>query len=99
MKDCIEFIRDNAKNYPKRIAVIDRERKINYADFFNLVNSISCRLIEKSQTPKIVFDLKQGIEAYALIVAVLNVDGTYCPLNPDAPIERKMQIINEFNPD
>jgi D-alanine--poly(phosphoribitol) ligase subunit 1 len=99
VKDFIELIKDNTKNYPDRIAVIDGETRISYADFFYLVNSISQNLIIRKSKPKIVFDLKQGLEAYALIVAVLNVGGTYCPLNPDAPIERKMQIINEFGPD
>ena len=98
MTDFIELIKTNAKNYPHRIAVIDGERKISYAAFFNLVNSISNKLLSENSNPRVVFDLKQGIEAYALIVAVLNVEGIYCPLNPDAPIERKMQIINEFKP-
>ena len=98
MKDFIELISDNAKNHPERIAVIDGERKINYSDFFNLVNSISHLLLLKNETPKVVFDLKQGVEAYALIVAILNVGGTYCPINYDVPNERKIQIIDQFEP-
>lgn len=96
MKDFIELIKANAKNYPDRIAVIDREKKISYANFLLLVNSFSQQLKPKS---KVVIDLEQGAEAYALIVAVLNVGGTYCPLNPNSPIDRKMQIVNEFAPD
>lgn len=96
MIDFIEFIKANAKKYPNRIAVIDRDRKISYADFILLVNSFSHRLKPKS---KVVIDLEQGIESYALIVAVLNVGGTYCPLNPEAPFERKKQIVMEFAPD
>jgi len=99
VKDFIELINDHVNNYPFRIAVIDGERKISYADFSNLVNRVSHQLINCCKHPKVLFDLKQGIEAYALIIAVLNVGGTYCPLNPDAPIERKMQISNEFSPD
>jgi D-alanine--poly(phosphoribitol) ligase subunit 1 len=99
VKDCIELIKDNVKNYPNRVAVIDGERKISYREFFNLVTSISHQLILKSTNPKVIFDLEQGIEAYALIVAVLNVGGIYCPLNSYAPIERKMQIVDEFEPD
>lgn len=96
MKDFIELIKDNAKNYPDRIAVIDRDREISYDYFLNLINSFSHQLNPKS---KVVIDLEQGAEAYALIVAILNVGGTYCPLSPAAPIERKKQIINEFSPD
>ncbi len=99
MKDLIDLIKYNSQNYPDRIAVIDGDRKISYSEFFNLVKVISNSLLLKTQTPKIVFDLEQGIEAYALIVATLNVGGTYCPLNPDAPINRKYQIISEFQPD
>lgn len=96
MEDCIELIQNIAKNYPNRIAVIDGERKISYGDFIILVNSISHQLDPHS---KVIIDLDQGIEAYALIIAVLNVGGTYCPLSPAAPLERKKQIIKEFSPD
>src|SRR5689334_8559308 len=98
MKDCIELIRNNATNHPHRIAIIDRTTKTSYEDFMKLVNSISYQLLKEGPNPKVMLDLKQGMKAYALIVAILNIEGTYCPLNPDAPIERKMQIINEFKP-
>lgn len=96
MKDFIELIETNAKNHPDRIAVIDRNRKITYYSFLLLVNSFSHQLKPKT---KVVIDLEQGVEAYALIIAILKVGGTYCPLNPNAPIERKKQIIDEFSPD
>jgi non-ribosomal peptide synthetase component F len=99
MKDFIEIIKENANTSPNRIAIIDGKSRITYATFANIVNSISHQLIAICPNPKIVFDLKQGVEAYALIVAVLNVGGTYCPINTDAPIERKLQIINGFVPD
>lgn len=99
MEDLIEIIKYNSQNYPDRIAVIDKDRKISYSDFFNLVKVISNQLLVKTQNPKIIFDLEQSIEAYALVVATLNVGGTYCPLNPDTPIKRKLLIINEFKPD
>lgn len=98
MKDFIELIKSIVAEYPHRIAIIDDGKKISYFNFFNTVNVISNKLLSKAANPKVVVDLKQGIEAYALIVAVLNVEGIYCPLNPDAPLERKMQIINEFEP-
>lgn len=98
MKDFIELIKDNA-SCPGQIAVIDGKKKVTYSDFLLLVNSISQNLVLQYSKPKIIFDLKQSVEAYALIVAVLNVGGTYCPLNLDAPIDRKIQIIDEFAPD
>jgi len=99
VKDCIEIIKVNAINFPKRIAVIDGEKKITYEDFLSLVNHFSNQLIANRSKPKVIIDLKQGTEAYALIIATLNVGGTYCPLNIAAPVDRKLEIINEFDPD
>lgn len=96
MKDFIELIKSNAILYPDRIAVIDREREISYAEFLHQVNIFSQQLKPKS---KVIVDLEQGAEAYALVIAILNVGGIYCPLSPVAPIERKKQIIHEFLPD
>ncbi len=99
MKDFIELIKYHVKDHPNRIAIIDGKRKINYEDFFNLINSISNKLLEINDKPKIILDLTQSIESYALIIASLNVGGTYCPLYTEAPIERKLQIAREFQPD
>lgn len=99
MEDFIYYIKEKAKRTPLQFAVIDGERKINYRDFLDLINSISNNLSKHCSQPRIVFDLNQSIESYALIVAVLNIGGIYCPLNPDAPVERKKQIITEFKAD
>jgi D-alanine--poly(phosphoribitol) ligase subunit 1 len=99
MKDCIDIIKENSKLNPKCIAVIDGEREINYLDFMNLVSYISNNLISIKSSPKVAFDLNQSIESYALIIAILNIGGTYCPLNTQAPIDRKNEILDEFKPD
>ena len=91
MIDFIKIIKDQAKRFPERIAVIDNGKKVSYRDFINLVNAISSHIIRYSPQPKIIFDLKQSAEAYALIVSVQNVGGIFCPLNPEAPLERKKQ--------
>lgn len=99
MKDFIELIKENAKKYPNQLAVIDGDRKITYRDFLILVKNISSKLYQTKETPKVAFDLNQSIESYALIIAILNIGGIYCPLNVDAPTYRKKQILNEFQPD
>lgn len=99
MKDFIDIIKANSRRIPEEIAVIDGDRIINYSDFINLVNSISNNLISFHSSPKVAFDLNQSIESYALIIAILNIGGTYCPLNTQAPKDRKKQILDEFQPD
>jgi len=99
MKDLIDIIKENALKNPKAVAVFDGNEKINYSNFLSLCNTISQNLKMINEMPKVVIDLHQSFEAYALIVAVLNVGGTFCPLNPNSPIERKNHVIREFNPD
>lgn len=99
MRDLIDIIRDNSVAHPEYIAVIDRDRKKTYGEFWNLCNSFSSYLLSINARPKIAFILSQSIESYALVIASFNIGATYCPLNPEAPIERKQTIIAEFNPD
>ena len=99
MRDFIEVIKEQAINNPESIAVVDSDDQINYSDFLDLCSSISHNLRLINETPKIVIDLKQSIESYALIIAVLHVGGTFCPLDINAPIDRKKHIIGEFKPD
>lgn len=99
MKDFISIISNHAENNSERIAVTEANRKVSYGEFFALYTSISNQLLLVSDSPKVLIDLTQGVEAYALIIATMNIGGIFCPLNPDAPPERKKQILNEFQPD
>lgn len=99
MKDLIDIIRDKSVAHPEHIAVIDRDRKKTYGEFWSLCNSFSSYLLSINEHPKIAFVLPQSIESYALVIASFNIGAIYCPLNPEAPLERKQTIIAEFNPD
>ncbi len=99
MTDFIEIIKEQVINNPNSIAVIDGDYKIKYPDFLDLCYSFSHSLRLINEAPKIVIDLNQSIKSYALIIAVLHVGGTFCPLDINAPIERKKHIIGEFKPD
>jgi D-alanine--poly(phosphoribitol) ligase subunit 1 len=56
-------------------------------------------LLTKKEKPRVAFALNQGAEAYALIVAVLNISGAFCPLDISAPRQRQREIIAEFGTD
>lgn len=99
MRDVTEYISHNCATFPDRLAVIEEERALTYGEFGNLVTHLSAVLQDVKAKPKVAIDLPQGIEAYALITAVLNVGGTYCPLNPESPSARKSHIVHEFDPD
>jgi D-alanine--poly(phosphoribitol) ligase subunit 1 len=98
VKDLIELIHANVAKRPKHLAVIDGKRQISYEDFWKLCNAFSSLLLSISNKPKIAFVLNQSIESYAFVVASFNVGATYCPISPEAPLDRKLTIIDEFNP-
>jgi D-alanine--poly(phosphoribitol) ligase subunit 1 len=99
VKDLIELIGTNVTNYPKRLAVIEGNKKKTYEDLWTLCNTYTSYFRTISSRPRIAFILNQNFESYAIVVASFFVGATYCPINPEAPLDRKMTIFTEFNPD
>lgn len=97
--DFIEQIKNIGRLYPDHTAIIDNEEKISYSEFLKLVDNISHYLLKVNPQIRVAVDIRQGIYAYATIIAVLQIGGTYCPLHPEAPDDRKRQILDEFKPD
>lgn len=98
MKDCIELILNNSKSNPGNLCVIEGDAKITYGEFIDLVKRIATYL-RKNGYNKVLINMEQGINSYAVIIAVVMAGGHYCPLSVDSPVERKIYIINEFKPD
>lgn len=99
MTDCLKLLSGVAKSFPERVAVIDGQRRITYQEFNNFIAKISHYLVAKREKPRVALAAEQGVEAYAVIIAVLNVGGIYCPLDINAPFGRQLAIIEEFDPD
>ena len=73
MIDCIESIRRNCINGLDKVAVIDGNREVSYGEFYKIYNRISLNLKPFAEKPKIILDLHQSVESYALIVAINNL--------------------------
>ncbi|MEO6832668.1 MAG: AMP-binding protein [Chitinophagaceae bacterium] len=96
--DVINRILKHAADFPDAIAVIGYEGTVTYSEILAMVQKIAGRL-SSTPNPRVLLGLKQHVEAYALIVATLYCDGTFCSVNPNTPPFRKTQIIEEFTPD
>lgn len=99
MIDCIKLFFQNVEKHPNSICIIDNEETITYYEFSKLVERSAKVLLEYSNNPKVIINLKQGIPAYAMILGTLLAGGYYCPLNLESPNDRKSWIINQFGPD
>ncbi len=88
-----------AEAQPDAIAVIDRERQIIYKEFVARVGQLSAAIIGKTtDTPRVMIDVPQGIEAYQSIFAVLMAGGNYSILNPQWPETRQRLVVERFQP-
>ncbi|MBX2980265.1 MAG: AMP-binding protein [Flavobacteriales bacterium] len=99
MKDCLDHFIETVEAKPSALAVIEGDRSVSYSELHGLVLELASGLSKYGPRPKVAFDLLQGVDAYALEIAVLYVGGVFCPLNPLAPIERKNQMIEAFGAD
>ena len=98
-RDPIELLFENANNFPDHFAIVEKERKITYMQFCNLVKRIAFELKKVKKQPKILIHLSRTIETYATMFASLQVGGFYCPTSLSAPQNRQKKIIQLFNPD
>lgn len=98
MVDCIELLLEKVALSPKNPCVIEGDHVIDYQEFFSLVCKIGTYL-KVNDCNKVLVNMNQGTQAYAVIVATLLTGGYYCPLNLDSPIERQAYVVNEFQPD
>lgn len=96
MKDCLDYFLRAVETNPNGVAVIDGAQSISYANFHSLMLSMARGLYTYGAKPKVAFELEQGIDAYALEIAVLYVGGVFCPLNVGAPHDRKDLMVAEF---
>ena len=99
MIDFSESLYRIAKEAPNTTAIIDDDSKISYDCLVKLVNAIANHFLHIKPNIKIILDLPQGKDAYAIILGALIAGGVYCPFNREAPADRKKQIISQFMPD
>lgn len=97
MTDFIHRIRQRVVDHPSNPCVIDNDGVYTYNDFWQKTLRIAS-FLSQHEYSKVVINMKQGISAYAAIVAALIVDGCFCPLNLESPLERKQWTIDQFRP-
>ncbi|MDB2548552.1 AMP-binding protein, partial [Paracoccaceae bacterium] len=98
MKIVSDFI-SHAKNMPKHPAVVERNKVTTYGEMLEIANRVSNYLTKNFARPRVVIDLPQSADAYAVMFGVLMSGGCYSPLNFDAPHYRKKLIVERFKPD
>ncbi|WP_271730048.1 amino acid adenylation domain-containing protein [Aquimarina algiphila] len=84
-----------AAKKPDKIAVRFKERTITYKELNSCSNHIANLLLKKgiSEGERIGILLDKSIEMVIAILGILKVGGTYLPIDPNLPFERKKFIL------
>lgn len=77
------------QNYPKHIAVMDKNNSYTYEELNEKANFLAKKIIEQNQESEIIaFALKRSCDIIITILAILKSGHTYMPIDVEYPIER-----------
>ncbi|MGH2771187.1 MAG: amino acid adenylation domain-containing protein [Actinomycetota bacterium] len=89
-----QLLESSAARFPRRIAVIDRDRSITYAELERRANRLAHLLIEQGveKGDRVGFYLDKSFESVLAIYGILKTGACYVPLDPHAPPARLAYI-------
>ncbi len=98
-RDIINLFYNKAINNKSNLAVVQKDSQITYGKLLGLVQKYAFAFKKIKKSPKVLIYLPKSFEAYAAMLASLQVGGFYCPINETIPIIRLKLIIDKFKPD
>lgn len=89
-----EGLRASAERFPDRVAIVDGERKLSYADLEARANRVARLLLDLGVTKgdRVGLYLNKSIESVVAIYGILKAGAAYVPLDPQAPESRLAYI-------
>ncbi|MFC8823795.1 amino acid adenylation domain-containing protein [Streptomyces sp. NPDC057137] len=93
----VEMFREQARNRPDAIAVIDERRSLTYRQAAELSSQLAHRLLERGLTPEQVVGISLGRSAEMVVglLAVLQAGCAFVPLDPQWPAARRAVVIED----
>lgn len=94
----IEIIKDIAIKNPDKVAIEDENTSITYGELVNRVNKVSNYLITKNnlnQNSNIGIFTYRNIDTIIGILAIININCTYVPIDPEYPVDRINYMIEQ----
>ena len=83
--------------YPKRVAIIFKEKRVTYRELDALANRLARYLLAIGLKPddRIGINLRRSIFTYASLLAILKMGGVFVPLDPEFPEDRRCFIAED----
>ena len=91
------YLARSAARAPERPALVAPNGSLDYRQLDELSNALANALIAQgiSKGDRIGIDLEKFAEAVVAIYGILKAGGTYVPLDPRAPAQRKAMIVSD----
>jgi amino acid adenylation domain-containing protein len=91
----IEYLRNTARKFPERIAVVDNGREIRFAELWERAVSLAVALLdtEPRRNLPVLIDIPKSIEAVVALVAVQLTGNIYVPVDTATPPARKESML------
>lgn len=88
------LLESSAQRHPQRVAVVDGERSLTYAQLDERVNQVTHLLLESgvARGERVGLYLQKSLEAVVGIYAILKAGASYVPLDFQAPVTRLAYI-------
>ncbi len=101
LRTLADFWQEAVELAPNRLAVVDRERRLTYAEADDLITQLACgiRNAVSSERPKIAVFLPNCLEYYLIYWAVAKLGGVVVPLNTWLKRESLQAIFENVRPD
>ncbi|WP_325437736.1 non-ribosomal peptide synthase/polyketide synthase [Pseudomonas nitroreducens] len=96
-----ETIAAQARRHPAKVALIDEQREVNFAELEDRSNRLAQRLIQRGIGPerRVAVALPRGVDIPLALLAVMKAGGAYLPLDVDYPEERLAWLMQDAGVD
>jgi len=99
MRDPVLRFMENVRLNPDHPAVVQDTGPVSYGELGSLAARIAAAISDICEKPRVLVYLPKGADAYAAMFAALMAGGYYSPINMDAPVQRHVEILQQFCPD
>ncbi|MCP8466331.1 non-ribosomal peptide synthase/polyketide synthase [Pseudomonas sp. ZM23] len=92
-----ETITAQARRHPAKVALIDEQREVTFAELEDRSNRLAQRLVQLGIGPerRVAVALPRGVDIPLALLAVLKAGGAYLPLDVDYPAERLAWLMQD----
>ncbi|MFA5901857.1 MAG: class I adenylate-forming enzyme family protein [Hyphomicrobium sp.] len=91
-----QFLRESAKSYPDKTALVAASRRLTYSQLDDLSDELAQGLMNRGvgRGDRVVLFLDNSAEAVVSIFAVLKAGAVFCPVNPSTKADKLAYILN-----